>query len=165
MSEVVRIHASSGTTGKPTVVGYTKEDIDIWAESVARSMLASGVRPGDMVHVAYGYGLFTGGLGAHYGAEKLGCTVIPMSGGQTAKQVQLIMDFKPRAIMVTPSYMLAMADEFRKQGIDQKTALWKLAYSAQNLVRGYPRGAGKHLQYPCCRYLRPVRSDGAGSGQ
>jgi len=120
MSEVVRIHASSGTTGKPTVVGYTKEDIDIWAESVARSMLASGVRPGDMVHVAYGYGLFTGGLGAHYGAEKLGCTVIPMSGGQTAKQVQLIMDFKPRAIMVTPSYMLAMADEFRKQGIDPK---------------------------------------------
>lgn len=118
LADVSRIHASSGTTGKPTVVGYTKADIDIWAESVARSMIASGVRPGDMIHVAYGYGLFTGGLGAHYGAEKLGCTVIPMSGGQTAKQVQLIMDFKPRVIMVTPSYMLAMADEFRRQGID-----------------------------------------------
>jgi len=116
--EVVRIHASSGTTGKPTVVGYTKKDIDTWADLIARSIYASGGRPGDIVHVAYGYGLFTGGLGAHYGAEKLGCTVIPMSGGQTEKQVQLICDFKPSIIMVTPSYMLNIADEFRRQGID-----------------------------------------------
>ncbi|KAB2906806.1 MAG: phenylacetate--CoA ligase, partial [Dechloromonas sp.] len=118
--EVVRIHASSGTTGKPTVVGYTKKDIDTWADLIARSIYASGGRPGDIVHVAYGYGLFTGGLGAHYGAEKLGCTVIPMSGGQTEKQVQLICDFKPSIIMVTPSYMLNIADEFRRQGIDPR---------------------------------------------
>ncbi|MGI9026671.1 MAG: phenylacetate--CoA ligase, partial [Burkholderiaceae bacterium] len=103
--EVVRIHASSGTTGKPTVVGYTQNDIDMWAGLVARSIRAAGGRRGDMVHVAYGYGLFTGGLGAHYGAERLGCTLIPMSGGQTEKQVQLIVDFKPDIIMVTPSYM------------------------------------------------------------
>ncbi|HAY11358.1 MAG TPA: phenylacetate--CoA ligase, partial [Thauera sp.] len=103
--KVARIHASSGTTGKPTVVGYTKNDIEVWAECVARSMRASGTRPGDIVHIAYGYGLFTGGLGAHYGAERLGCTVIPMSGGQTEKQVQLITDFRPDIIMVTPSYM------------------------------------------------------------
>ena len=119
--EVVRIHASSGTTGKPTVVGYTKKDIDTWADLIARSIYASGGRPGDIVHVAYGYGLFTGGLGAHYGAEKLGCTVIPMSGGQTEKQVQLICDFKPNIIMVTPSYMLNIADEFRRQGIDPRS--------------------------------------------
>lgn len=116
--KVARVHASSGTTGKPTVVGYTKKDIDTWADLIARSIYASGGRPGDIVHVAYGYGLFTGGLGAHYGAEKLGCTVIPMSGGQTEKQVQLICDFKPNIIMVTPSYMLNIADEFRRQGID-----------------------------------------------
>ncbi len=119
--EVVRIHASSGTTGKPTVVGYTKKDIDTWADLIARSIYASGGRPGDIVHVAYGYGLFTGGLGAHYGAEKLGCTVIPMSGGQTEKQVQLICDFKPSIIMVTPSYMLNIADEFRRQDIDPRS--------------------------------------------
>ncbi len=119
--EVVRIHASSGTTGKPTVVGYTRNDVDTWAELIARSIHASGGRPGDIVHIAYGYGLFTGGLGAHYGAEKLGCTVIPMSGGQTEKQVQLICDFKPSIIMVTPSYMLAIADEFRRQGIDARS--------------------------------------------
>jgi phenylacetate-CoA ligase len=118
--QVVRIHASSGTTGKPTVVGYTKNDIDTWATVMARSIFAAGGRPGDLVHVAYGYGLFTGGLGAHYGAEKLGCTVIPMSGGQTEKQVQLIQDFKPRVIMVTPSYMLAIAEEMEKQGIDPR---------------------------------------------
>ena len=117
-SDIRRIHASSGTTGKPTVVGYTQSDIAVWSEVVARSMIASGVRPGDRVHVAYGYGLFTGGLGAHYGAEFLGCSVIPMSGGQTARQVQLICDFQPRVIMVTPSYMLALADEFTSQGID-----------------------------------------------
>jgi phenylacetate-CoA ligase len=116
--QVVRVHASSGTTGKPTVVGYTKKDIDTWADLVARSIRASGGRPGDIVHIAYGYGLFTGGLGAHYGAERLGCTVIPMSGGQTEKQVQLICDFKPSVIMVTPSYMLNIIEEMTRQGID-----------------------------------------------
>ena len=119
--QVVRIHASSGTTGKPTVVGYTQQDIDTWADLIARSIHAAGGRPGDIVHVAYGYGLFTGGLGAHYGAERLGCTVIPMSGGQTEKQVQLICDFRPNIIMVTPSYMLNIADEFRRQGIDPRS--------------------------------------------
>ncbi len=116
--EVVRIHASSGTTGKATVVGYTQNDIDTWANVVARSIRAAGGRPGDMVHISYGYGLFTGGLGAHYGAERLGCTVIPMSGGQTEKQVQLICDFKPDIIMVTPSYMLNIIEEFTRQGLD-----------------------------------------------
>jgi len=125
--EVVRIHASSGTTGKPTVVGYTKKDIDTWADLIARSIYASGGRPGDIVHVAYGYGLFTGGLGAHYGAEKLGCTVIPMSGGQTEKQVQLICDFQPSIIMVTPSYMLNIADEFRRQGIDPRSTQLRIS--------------------------------------
>ena len=118
--QVVRIHASSGTTGKPTVVGYTQQDIDTWADLVARSIRAAGGRKGDMVHVAYGYGLFTGGLGAHYGAEKLGCTVIPMSGGQTEKQVQLINDFRPDIIMVTPSYMQVIIEEFRRQGLDPR---------------------------------------------
>jgi len=118
MDEVVRIHASSGTTGKPTVVGYTQKDIDTWADVVARSIRAAGGSRSDMAHVSYGYGLFTGGLGAHYGAEKLGCTVIPMSGGQTEKQVQLIVDFDPDIIMVTPSYMLNIADEFDRQGVD-----------------------------------------------
>jgi phenylacetate-CoA ligase len=118
--QVVRVHASSGTTGKPTVVGYTQADIDHWADLVARSLRAAGVRRGDMVHVAYGYGLFTGGLGAHYGAERLGCTVVPMSGGQTEKQVQLITDFKPDAIMVTPSYMQVICEEFRRQGLDPR---------------------------------------------
>jgi phenylacetate-CoA ligase len=115
---VVRVHASSGTTGKPTVVGYTQGDIDRWADLVARSIRASGGRAGDIVHVAYGYGLFTGGLGAHYGAEKMGCTVIPMSGGQTEKQVQLITDFRPDIIMVTPSYMQVIVEEMRRQGLD-----------------------------------------------
>ena len=115
---IVRIHASSGTTGKPTVVAYTQGDIDRWADLVARSIRAAGGRPGDLIHVAYGYGLFTGGLGAHYGAEKLGCTVVPMSGGQTEKQVQLIEDFKPDIIMVTPSYMQVIIEEFRRQGKD-----------------------------------------------
>ena len=118
MSDVVRVHASSGTTGKPTVVGYTQSDINTWADIVARSIRAGGGSRGDKVHVAYGYGLFTGGLGAHYGAERLGCTVIPMSGGQTEKQVQLIKDFEPDIIMVTPSYMLNIADEMERQGID-----------------------------------------------
>ncbi len=118
--QVVRVHASSGTTGKPTVVGYTRADIDTWAHLAARSIRAAGGRAGDIVHVAYGYGLFTGGLGAHYGAEKLGCTVIPMSGGQTEKQVQLITDFKPDIIMVTPSYMQVICEEFKRQGKDPR---------------------------------------------
>jgi len=117
-----RIHASSGTTGKPTVVAYTLKDIDTWATVVARSIRAGGAKPGDMVHISYGYGLFTGGLGAHYGAEKLGLTVVPFGGGQTERQVQLIQDFKSSIIMVTPSYMLAIADEFERQGIDPKTS-------------------------------------------
>jgi phenylacetate-CoA ligase len=120
-SEVRRIHASSGTTGRPTVVGYTQGDLDIWADLMARSIRAAGGRPGDMVHVAYGYGLFTGGLGAHYGAERLGCTVVPVSGGMTPRQVQLIRDFEPSIIMVTPSYMLALVDEFDRQGVDPRT--------------------------------------------
>jgi phenylacetate-CoA ligase len=118
--QVVRVHASSGTTGKPTVVGYTQNDIDTWAHLVARSIRASGGRPGDIVHIAYGYGLFTGGLGAHYGAERMGCTVIPMSGGQTEKQVALIEDFRPDIIMVTPSYMQVICEEFRRQGKDPR---------------------------------------------
>jgi phenylacetate-CoA ligase len=117
-----RIHASSGTTGKPTVVGYTLKDIDTWSTVVARSIRAGGAKPGDMVHVSYGYGLFTGGMGAHYGAEKLGLTVVPFGGGQTERQVQLIQDFKSNIIMVTPSYMLAIADEFERQGIDPQTS-------------------------------------------
>src|SRR5882757_9717889 len=117
---IARIYASSGTTGKPTVVGYTHNDIEIWASCVARSIRAAGGRAGDICHVAYGYGLFTGGLGAHYGAEKLGCTVIPVSGGLTERQVSLIHDFKPRIIMVTPSYMLSILEEFRRQGLDPR---------------------------------------------
>jgi phenylacetate-CoA ligase len=122
--QVARVHASSGTTGRPTVVGYTQDDIDTWAELMARSIRAGGGRPGDLVHVAYGYGLFTGGLGAHYGAERLGCTVVPVSGGMTERQVQLIVDFGPRVIMVTPSYFLAILDEMDRQGVDpRRTAL------------------------------------------
>ena len=117
-AQCVRIHASSGTTGKPTVVAYTQNDVDMWADMVARSIRAAGAKPGDMVHVSYGYGLFTGGLGAHYGAERLGLTVVPFGGGQTERQVQLIQDFKPNLIMVTPSYMLAIADEFERQGLN-----------------------------------------------
>ncbi|MET0415391.1 MAG: phenylacetate--CoA ligase PaaK [Actinoplanes sp.] len=120
--EVRRIHASSGTTGRPTVVGYTKDDLDVWATVVARSIRAAGGRPGDRLHNAYGYGLFTGGLGAHGGAERLGCTVIPVSGGMTPRQVQLITDFRPRIIMVTPSYMLTVIDEFEKQGLDPRAS-------------------------------------------
>ena len=125
-AQVARIHASSGTTGKPTVVGYTLNDIDTWANLVARSIRAAGGRAGDMVHVAYGYGLFTGGLGAHYGAERAGCTVIPMSGGQTEKQVQLIQDFKPDIIMVTPSYMQVIIEQFERQGLDAKDSSLKI---------------------------------------
>ena len=124
--QVQRLHASSGTTGKPTVVGYTRQDIDTWADLAARSIRAAGGRPGDMVHVAYGYGLFTGGLGAHYGAERAGCTVIPMSGGQTEKQVQLIRDFQPDIIMVTPSYMQVINEEFVRQGLDPRQSSLKI---------------------------------------
>lgn len=124
--QVVRVHASSGTTGKPTVVGYTRADIDAWADLVARSIRASGGRPGDIVHVAYGYGLFTGGLGAHYGAERLGCTVVPMSGGQTEKQVQLITDFRPDIIMVTPSYMQVILEEMQRQGLNPAASSLKV---------------------------------------
>jgi phenylacetate-CoA ligase len=134
---VVRIHASSGTTGKPTVVGYTEKDIDTWSEAVARSIYAAGGRAGDMVHVAYGYGLFTGGLGAHYGAERLGCMVIPMSGGQTEKQALLIRDFDPDLIMVTPSYMLNIADELERQGTDtSKMALRCGIFGAEPWTEG-----------------------------
>ncbi|MEU4226205.1 phenylacetate--CoA ligase PaaK [Nonomuraea sp. NPDC026600] len=119
---VARVHASSGTTGQPTVVGYTKADLDVWADVMARSIRASGGRPGDIVHISYGYGLFTGGLGAHYGAERLGCTVIPVSGGMTPRQVRLIADFRPDVIMVTPSYMLALLDEFDRQGLDARAS-------------------------------------------
>jgi phenylacetate-CoA ligase len=119
--QVNRVHASSGTTGRPTVVGYTAEDIETWAEVMARSIRAAGGRPGDVLHVAYGYGLFTGGLGAHYGAERLGCTVVPVSGGMTPRQVQLIVDFEPRVIMVTPSYFLAILDEMESQGVDPRS--------------------------------------------
>jgi phenylacetate-CoA ligase len=124
--QCVRLHASSGTTGKPTVVGYTKNDIDTWSHVMARSIRAAGARPGDLVHVSYGYGLFTGGLGAHYGAERLGLTVVPFGGGQTERQVQLINDFRPDIIMVTPSYMLAIADEFERQGLDPRASSLRL---------------------------------------
>ncbi len=123
---IMRVHASSGTTGRPTVVGYTAGDISTWADLVARSIRASGGRPGDIIHVAYGYGLFTGGLGAHYGAERAGCTVVPMSGGQTEKQVQLINDFRPDIIMVTPSYMQVIIEEFVRQGLDPKKSSLKV---------------------------------------
>ena len=125
-SKLVRIHGSSGTTGKPTVVGYTAGDIDNWANLIARSIRAAGGRPGDMLHNAYGYGLFTGGLGAHYGAERLGCTVVPISGGMTERQVTLMADFKPQIIMVTPSYMLSILDEFRRQGLDPRQSSLKV---------------------------------------
>jgi phenylacetate-CoA ligase len=126
MDQVARIHASSGTTGKPTVVGYTLQDIDTWAGLVARSIKAAGGEPGMKVHIAYGYGLFTGGLGVHYGAERLGCTVIPVSGGQTERQVALILDFEPDIIMVTPSYLLSLLDEFRARGIDPRSTSLKI---------------------------------------
>ena len=138
--KVVRVHASSGTTGKPTVVGYTQRDIDTWAALIARSLHAGGTRPGDLVHVAFGYGLFTGGLGAHYGAEKLGCTVVPMSGGQTEKQVQLIMDFQPDVIMVTPSYALNLADEFKRQGIDPAATRLRIGFFGAEPWTGRMRG-------------------------
>lgn len=140
MDQIARIHASSGTTGKPTVVGYTQADLDIWAMLIARSIAAAGGRPGMKVHIAYGYGLFTGGLGAHFGAERGGYTVIPMSGGQTEKQVQLILDFEPDIIMVTPSYMLTILDEFRRQGIDPASTSLKIGiFGAEPWTNGMRR--------------------------
>lgn len=139
--EVVRVHASSGTTGKPTVVGYTRRDIDTWADLVARSIRAAGGRKGDIVQVVYGYGLFTGGLGAHYGAERLGCTVIPMSGGQTEKQVQLITDFRPDIIMVTPSYMQVIIEEMKRQGVDPLESSLKIGiFGAEPWTEAMRRG-------------------------
>ena len=135
-AQIVRLHASSGTTGKPTVVGYTQNDIDNWANLVARSIRAAGGRKGDIVHIAYGYGLFTGGMGAHYGAERLGCTVVPMSGGQTEKQIQLIEDFKPDIIMVTPSYMLTILDQLEKQGKSAKTSIKVGIFGAEPWTEG-----------------------------
>ena len=140
MAQVVRVHASSGTTGKPTVVGYTREDIATWADVMARSIYAAGGRPGHKAHIAYGYGLFTGGLGAHYGAEKLGCVVIPMSGGQTEKQARLIHDFKPDLIMVTPSYMLNIADEMRRQGMNPRETALRIGIFGAEPWTGQMRG-------------------------
>ena len=133
----VRIHASSGTTGRPTVVGYSARDIDTWADLMARSLYAGGARPGDIIHNAYGYGLFTGGLGAHYGAERLGCTVVPMSGGFGERQVQLIREFGARVVLMTPSYMLAIADEFERQGVDPRdTAMRVGLFGAEPWTEG-----------------------------
>ena len=146
MEDVVRIHASSGTTGKPTVVTYTQADIDHWADLVARSIHASGGRRPDILHVAYGYGLFTGGLGAHYGAERLGCAVIPMGGGQTEKQVQLVRDFKPRVIMVTPSYALNIVDEMERQGIDPRESSLEIGiFGAEPWTDGMRREIERRL--------------------
>jgi len=145
-TDLIRVHASSGTTGKPTVVGYTRNDIDVWATVMARSIFAAGGRPGDLVHVGYGYGLFTGGLGAHYGAEKLGCTVIPMGGGQTEKQVTLIVDFEPSVIMVTPSYCLNLIDEMERQGVDPTSTSLKVGiFGAEPWTEGMRRGIEARL--------------------
>ncbi|MFD8413076.1 phenylacetate--CoA ligase PaaK [Streptomyces sp. NPDC059650] len=139
-TEVRRLHASSGTTGRPTVVGYTERDLDTWAAVVARSIRAAGGRPGQIVHIAYGYGLFTGGLGAHYGAERLGCTVVPASGGMTDRQVRLIQDFRPEVIMVTPSYMLTLLDEMERQGVDPRsTSLRTGMFGAEPWTEGMRR--------------------------
>ncbi|WP_236243515.1 phenylacetate--CoA ligase PaaK [Streptomyces sp. CC228A] len=139
-SRVRRIHASSGTTGQPTVVGYTERDLDVWADVVARSLRAAGVRPGHVVHVAYGYGLFTGGLGAHAGAERLGCTVVPASGGMTARQVRLVLDLRPEVIMVTPSYMLTLLDEFERQGVDPRSTSLRVGlFGAEPWTEGMRR--------------------------
>ena len=158
--KLVRVHASSGTTGKPTVVGYTQADIDNWADVMARSIRAAGGRPGMIVHVAYGYGLFTGGLGAHYGAEKLGCTVIPVSGGMTERQVQLINDFKPDIIMVTPSYMLAILDEFQRQGLDPRKSSLKIGiFGAEPWTNAMRAEIEARVRHGRGRHLRPVRGD------
>ena len=161
----VRIHASSGTTGRPTVVGYSARDIDTWADLMARSLYAGGARPGDVIHNAYGYGLFTGGLGAHYGAERLGCTVVPMSGGFGERQVQLIREFGARVVLMTPSYMLAIADEFARQGVDpreHRDAGRPVRRRAMD--RGHARRDRAAARHRRRRPLWPERSDGAGRG-
>ena len=148
--EVMRIHASSGTTGQPTVVGYTRKDIDTWAHVMARTIWACGGRPGDLAHVAYGYGLFTGGLGAHYGAEKLGCTVIPVSGGLTERQVRLIHDFRPALIMITPSYLLALAEEFDRQGLNTRESSLRIGIcGAEPWTVSMRREIEERLQMQC----------------
>ncbi len=160
--KIARIHASSGTTGKPTVVGYTLKDIETWSDVMARSIRASGGRPGMKVHISYGYGLFTGGLGAHYGAERLGCAVIPVSGGMTERQVQLITDFQPEIIMVTPSYMLAILDEFRAKGIDPRASSLKIGiFGAEPWTNSMRRGDRRGLRHGRGRHLRPVGGDGS----
>ena len=157
------MHASSGTTGSRPWSGYTQEDIDTWADLMARSIRAAGGRPGDLVHVAYGYGLFTGGLGAHYGAERLGCTVVPVSGGMTERQVQLIVDFGPRVIMVTPSYFLAILDEMDRQGVDPRsTSLEVGIFGAEPWTDEMRRAVEAALGHPGGRHLRAVGGDGAG---
>lgn len=151
VDKLARIHASSGTTGKPVVVGYTRNDLDLWANLVARTIYAAGGRPGDKVHVAYNYGLFTGGIGSHYGAERLGCTVIPMSGGQTEKQVQLIVDFDPDMIMVTPSYLLNIADEMDRQGVDaSRLALRGAVVGAEPWTEAMRREINARLHMKAC---------------
>ena len=160
--QVMRIHASSGTTGTPTVVGYTANDLRVWAEVMARSMRAAGVRSGDMVQITYGYGLFTGGLGFHDGAERLGCTVVPVSGGLTARQVQIIDEFKPRMIAVTPSYLLAIADEFARQGLDPRRSRWRSHVRRRAVDRGDAQRDRSHLRHPGGRRLRAVRDHRPG---
>ena len=165
MERIVRIHASSGTTGKPTVVGYTAKDIDTWSHVMARSMRAAGARPGDKVHVAYGYGLFTGGLGAHYGAERLGLAVIPLGGGMTERQVQLIADFKPEIIMVTPSYMLAIADEMERQGFSPKDSSLRIGiFGAEPWTNELRAKIEQRTSLQATGPLRPVRGHRAGRG-
>ena len=166
MADVRRIHASSGTTGRPTVVGYTAGDLDRWATLVARSLRASGIRPGMKVHNAYGYGLFTGGLGAHAGIEKLGATVIPMSGGQTARQVQLIVDFEPDAILCTPSYLLTIADAMEHDGIDPRSTSLKVAVlGAEPWTNEMRAELERRLERRRRRHLRAQRGHGPGRRQ
>ena len=156
--QVARVHASSGTTGKPIVVGYTAADLDMWAEVAARSLHAAGARRGMMLHNSYGYGLFTGGLGVHAGAERLGCTVVPMSGGMTERQVQLITDFRPDIITVTPSYMLALLDEFARQGLDPRASSLKIGiFGAEPWTKQHAAGDRARLRHGCGGHLRPVR--------
>ena len=163
LERIVRIHASSGTTGRPTVVGYTKPDIDTWSHVMARSIRAAGGRSTDKIHVAYGYGLFTGGLGAHYGGETLGACVIPLGGGMTERQVQLINDFKPDIIMVTPSYMLAIADEFERQGLDAKRSSLRVGiFGAEPWTEGMREEIERRMGLDRRRPLRAVGGDGAG---
>ena len=158
--QLARLHASSGTTGRPTVVGYTARDLETWADLVARSLYASGVRRGMLLHNAYGYGLFTGGLGLHAGAERLGCTVVPVSGGMTERQVRLIADFRPDAISITPSYMLAILDEFRRQGLDPRASSLKIGvFGAEPWTNAMRREIEAGIRHRRGRYLRPVRSD------